>query len=149
MKDEEGEKIRKQWSEYVQMKWRKKSWKRWWYNLQKWEKGKKRKEYLPSLIDDLPGNLLQVLPFYFGGVQRIDHKLELGPRAHYIVKYIKNEVIRILRRRTSSWSIVGTHKGFCILILLYCLQKQWKKGGGYIGVTLNISLSLLLTWIFI
>ena len=30
-------------------------------------------------------------------------------------------------------------------IYLYCLQKPWKKGGGYIGVTLNISLFLLLT----
>ena len=24
----------------------------------------------------------------------------------------------------------------------YCLQKRWKKGGGYIGVTLNINFSL-------
>ena len=50
------------------------------------EKEKKRKEYLPRVSDDLLGNLLQVLPFCFGGIQRIDHKLELSPRAHYIVK---------------------------------------------------------------
>ena len=28
-------------------------------------------------------------------------------------------------------------------ITFYCLQKRWKKGGGYIGVTPNIGLSLL------
>jgi len=52
---------------------------------------------------------LQVLPFCFGGVQRIDHKLELGPRAHYIVKHMKYEVMRAWKRRTSSWTIAGSH----------------------------------------
>ena len=60
------------------------------------EKEKKMKKYLPRLSDDLPRNLLQVLPFCFRGVQRIDHKLELSPRAHYIVKHIKNEVLSLI-----------------------------------------------------
>ena len=38
------------------------------------KKERKVKKYLPRLIDDLLGNLLQVLPFCFRGVQRIDHK---------------------------------------------------------------------------
>ena len=83
-------------SDYVQMEWvEKKELEMWWFNLQKWKKGKKRKEYLPRLSDDLPGNRCM---FYlcFGGVQRIDHKLELSHRAHYIVKPSKNEVMRIL-----------------------------------------------------
>jgi len=65
------------------------------------KKERRVKKYLPRLIDDLPGNLCM---FYlaFGGVQRIDHTIELSPRAHYIIKLSKNELIRILRRRTSS-----------------------------------------------
>ena len=48
-------------------------------------KVKKIKNYLPSLIVDLLGNLCM---FYlcFGGIQRIDHKPELSPRSHYIIK---------------------------------------------------------------
>ena len=38
---------------------------------------------------------LHVLPC-LGDDQRIDHKLEPGPCAHYIVKHIKNEVMRSL-----------------------------------------------------
>jgi len=38
---------------------------------------------------------LHVLPC-LGGIQRIDHKLDLSPCAHYIVKHIKNEVMRSL-----------------------------------------------------
>jgi len=38
---------------------------------------------------------LHVLPC-LGGVPRIDHKLELNPCAHYIVKHIKNEVMHSL-----------------------------------------------------
>ena len=65
------------------------------------KKERRVKKYLPSSIDDLPGNLCM---FYlaFGGVQRIGHKIELSPRSHYIIKPSKNEVIRILGRRTSS-----------------------------------------------
>ena len=49
------------------------------------KKERRVKNYLPSLIDDLLGNLCM---FYlcFGGVQRIDHKPELSPRSHYIIK---------------------------------------------------------------
>ena len=65
------------------------------------KKERRVKKYLPRLIDDLPENLCM---FYlaFGGVQRIDHTIELSPRAHYFIKLSKNELIRILRRRTSS-----------------------------------------------
>ena len=38
---------------------------------------------------------LHVLP-YFGGVQRITHKIELSPHSHYIIKMNKNEMIRNL-----------------------------------------------------
>ena len=49
------------------------------------EKKERKVKYLPSLIDDLPGNLCM---FYlaFGGVQRIGHKIELSPCSHYIIK---------------------------------------------------------------
>ena len=111
------------WSE-----WKRKSWKRWWYNLQKWEKGKKRK-YLPSLIDDLPGNLLQVLPFYFGSVQRIDHKLELGPRAHYIVKHIKNEVMRSLEKENVFMNYRWLSRSLVILALEFtCKLNKYNQG---------------------
>ena len=38
---------------------------------------------------------LHVLP-YFGGDQRITHKIELTPHSHYIIKTNKNEMIQNL-----------------------------------------------------
>ena len=117
-------------SDYVQWsEWRRKSWKRWWYILQKWEKEKKRKEYLSSLIDDLPGNLLQVLPFCFGGVQRIDHKLELSPHAHYIVKHIKNEVMQSLEEENVFMNYRWLSRSLVILALEFTCKLNKNKQG--------------------
>ena len=60
---------------------------------------------------------LQVLPFCFGGVQRIDHKLELGPRAHYIVKHKKNEVMRSLEEENVFMNYRWLSRSLVILAL--------------------------------
>ena len=49
------------------------------------KKERRVKKYLPRLIDDLPENLCMIY-LCLGGVQRIDHKPELSPRSHYIIK---------------------------------------------------------------
>jgi len=63
------------------------------------KKEDRRNTYLVWLMTYLEP--LHVLPC-FGGVQRISHRIKLSPHSRYIIKPSKNEVIRILRRRTSS-----------------------------------------------
>jgi len=108
MKKVEKSKDDKKITMYKWSEWRTKNWKKWWFNLQMWKKGKKMKRYLPRLSDDLPGNRWK---FYlcFGGVQCIDHKLELSPHSHYIIKSWTSMKWYVLRRRKSSWTIVGSH----------------------------------------
>jgi len=53
----------------------------------------------------------------FGGVQRIDHKLELSPRAHYIVKPSKNEVMRILEEENVFMNYRWLSRSLVILAL--------------------------------
>ena len=93
------------------------------------KKERKVKKYLPRLIDDLRGNLLQVLPFCFGGVQRIDHKLELSPRAHYIVKHIKNEVMRSLEEENVFMNYRWLSRSLVILALEFtCKLNKYNQG---------------------
>ena len=87
------------------------------------------KKYLPRLIDDLLGNLLQVLPFCFGGDKRINHKLELSPRAHYIIKHIKNEVMRSLKEENVFMNYRWLSRSIVILALEFtCKLNKYNQG---------------------
>ena len=109
MRDEEGGK--KKESDYVQMIIYKEVIRNeegsgcWWFNLQK-KKRKKMKKYLPSLFDDLPRNLCMFY-LYLGGIQRIDHRPEPSPRSHYNIKSRTSMKWYVLRRRTSSWTMLA------------------------------------------
>ena len=86
------------------------------------------KEYLPMLSDDLPGNRCM---FYlrFGSVQRIDHKLELSPRAHYIIKPSKNEVMRILEEENIFMNYRWLSRSLVILALDFtCKLNKYNQG---------------------
>ena len=130
MKDEEGGKSENDEKRLCTMKWKEELEEvvLMYTKERKEKKGKKRKEYLPRLSDDLPGNRCM---FYlcFGGVQRIDHKLELSPRAHYIVKPSKNEVMRILEEENVFMNYRWLSRSLVILALKFtCTLNKYNQG---------------------
>ena len=68
------------------------------------------------------------------------HKHSYTDASGFTCMLIKTKRGKVERRRRKQKVKTNIKK-----ITFYCLQKRWKKEGGYISVTLNISLSLLLT----
>ena len=65
----------------------------------------------------------------FGGVQRINHKLELSPHAHYIVKPSKNEVMRILEEENIFMNYRWLSRSLVMLALDFtCKLNKYNQG---------------------
>ena len=125
---EGGEKWRMIIYKEMEKEWWKKSC--WWSKLRNKRNKSRLKKYLPSLVDDLP----RTLACFTLLRRRSTHKprIELSPHSHYIIKTNKNEVIWVLRRRTSPWTIVDTHTTLsylCFWIHLHAHQnqKRWSR----------------------
>ena len=65
----------------------------------------------------------------FGGIQRIDHKLELSPRAHYIVTPSENEVMRILEEENVFMDYRWLSRSLVLLALEFtCTLNTYNQG---------------------
>ena len=79
-----------------------------------------------TYLDRLMTYLKTFCMFYLclGGVQRIDHKPELSPRSHYIVKTNKKEVTRSLEEENIIMNYRWHSHNIVILMFLdSCLSK--------------------------